>query len=400
MSNLQSNSELRRNRDFGRYFSGFTLVELLVVIAIIGVLASLLLPAVQAAREAARRMQCSSNIRQVGIALLSYESTHRVLVPIRTGPKDNADGEAINMLVSGMVGLAPHLEAPQIYSMYRQGFTSKAPPFTRFSKDGEHWSIGGDYVPWRTQIAVLRCPSDPGRMLMNDWSSMGRNNYAFCYGDSQRGAELKEWEATMDTTRGVFQLRDGRRLTEIFDGLTNTIAFGEVATANGVNFSDRSRQASIRGYQATSLTETAPGRGILPIDCLKTSQNRRYSAAQNPIARRGMHWGNGMSDFSGFNTVLPPNSPSCVLDTHDGAGIHSATSYHSGGAHALTLDLAVRFITDDIDVGPADAKSPGAYRMSGPLRHTPDWDAESPHGVWGAYGSIAGSEILRNELTQ
>jgi prepilin-type N-terminal cleavage/methylation domain-containing protein len=377
--------------------NAFTLVELLVVIAIIGLLAGLLLPAIQQAREAARRMQCSSNLRQVGIALAGYEATHRFLVPMRTGPQTNRAGRWIGMRVSGMVDLAPYMEMSSIYSQYREGFRSNRAPYSVFSADGEPWWQGGDYTPWRTQIPMLRCPSDPGRMMPGEWSSMGRSNYVFCYGDSQRGPELAEWETIGQTTRGVFQQLYGRTMASCLDGTSNTIAFGEAGTAPGVIAGKRIQEASIRGYQATSIPETTPGRGVLPSDCRATAMNGRYLKTQSPIAKRGLNWGDGLNDSNSFNTVLPPNSPSCIVGTHDGAGIQSASSYHVGGAHVLMLDNAVRFTSDQVESGPSDAVSPGAYRTNGPLKYTPDWSSPSPHGVWGAMGSISGSEVIPDD---
>lgn len=371
----------------------FTLVELLVVIAIIGLLSGLLLPAVQQAREAARRMQCSSNLRQLGVALAGYESTYRVLVPMRTGPQTNRAGLWIGMRVSGLVDLSPYMEMTSLYHQYKGGFQSNRSPFTNYSADGEPWWQGGDYTPWRTQIPMLRCPSDPGRIILGNFSSMGRSNFMFCYGDSQRGSELAEWEAVSSSTRGVFQLRYGRSLAGCLDGTSNTIALGEAATASGVIAGVRNVGVSIRGYQATSIAETAPGRGVLPSVCQATARHGRYLPTQLAIAKRGLHWGDGLNDTSGFNTVLPPNSPSCISDTDDGPGIQSASSFHVGGAHVLMLDCAIRFIDNSIDAGPSNAVSPGAFRLNGPLQFTSDWQSESPHGIWGALGSVAGSEI-------
>jgi hypothetical protein len=262
-----------------------------------------------------------------------------------------------------------------------------------FSADGEPWWQGGDYTPWRTQIPMLRCPSDPGRIMPGEWSSMGRSNFVFCYGDSQRGPELADWEIIGSTTRGMFQQLYGRSLSSCLDGTSNTIAFGEAGTAFGVIAGTRTIEASIRGYQATSLPETSPGRAVLPSDCQATATGGRYRKMQSPIAKRGLNWGDGLNDSNAFNTVLPPNSPSCIVGTHDGPGIQSLSSFHVGGAHTLMLDNSTRFVSNHIEAGLPAAVSPGAYRTNGPMRYTPDWNSESPHGVWGALGSIAGGEV-------
>ena len=367
--------------------SGFTLVELLVVIAIIGLLASLLLPAVQQAREAARRMACSSNLRQVGVALANYELAFKSLVPMRTGALVNQAGLWMGMRTSGMVSLAPFMEYAPILEMYRDGFKSSVAPFETYSPDGEPYWRGGGYRPWRTQIAMLRCPSDPNLFRSGHWSSMGRTNYAFCFGDSQRGVELEEWATIGATTRGMFQQRWGRHLVDCTDGTSNTISLGEIGTAQAAIAGDRTPGSTIQGYQATLLPEIAPGRGVSLARCMGTASQGRYINTQSIIAKRGMHWGDGFSDSSGFNTVLPPNSPSCIVASNDGAGIQSATSFHVGGVHVMMLDVSIRFVGNNIEAGSRESLSPGAYRTTGPMIQTPDWTSESPYGAWGAMGT-------------
>lgn len=372
--------------------TGFTLIELLVVIAIIGVLAGLLLPAIQNAREAVRRMQCSSNLRQIGVALMGYEYNYKSLVPLRNGPLTNFQYEWIGARVSGMVHLAPFMEQKRLFELYRYGFTASNPPHEIYAEDGEPYWQGGDYTPWRTQIPILRCPSDAGKMMSGNWNSMGRNNYVFCIGDSQRGIDLQEWEMQGSATRGIFQQCWGRSLVECQDGTSNTIALSEAGTANGVIAGDRTAQSRIQGYQATGVAEAGTGRGVLPAICKALATEGRYKQGQDNIAKKGLHWGDGNVDASGFNTILPPNSPSCIVGPSDGAGIHSASSYHIGGVHVVMLDNSVRFISNNIDTGSLTDPSPGAYSPNGPMQYTPDWTAGSPYGTWGAMGTLNGSD--------
>lgn len=131
----------------GRLRPGFTLVELLVVIAIIGILIAMLLPAVQAAREAARRSQCGSHLKQIGLGILNYESVHRVFPPTFTRTPDH----------HLFTFLLPYVEQQPAYAAYT------------FAKN---WSAIENRQARDTEIAVFRCPSAPGgRRYVSDYAA-------------------------------------------------------------------------------------------------------------------------------------------------------------------------------------------------------------------------------------
>ncbi len=119
---------------------GFTLVELLVVIAIIGVLVGLLLPAVQSAREAARRMSCSNNMKQLGLALLNYESAFKVLPPSRIALSNPTFQQSWTMMI------LPHLEQGNNYNLYDKNL---------------NWFHQNNLPVTTQQIATFKCPSTP-----------------------------------------------------------------------------------------------------------------------------------------------------------------------------------------------------------------------------------------------
>lgn len=165
----------------------FTLVELLVVISIIGVLVALLLPAVQNARESARRMSCGNNVKQLGIAIHNYHTAHDQMPIHGTGPTNENintatpdsiedDGTGFTRLeLSYLVGLLPFIEQAGLWEQISNPLTEE---------DGQIWpAFGprpktGEYPAWATDIPTYRCPSDPGFGV----PALGRTNYAACTG--------------------------------------------------------------------------------------------------------------------------------------------------------------------------------------------------------------------------
>lgn len=339
-----------------RKTAGFTLVELLVVIAIIGVLVALLLPAVQQAREAARRMQCVNQMKQTGLALHNYHDTYGRL-PARAGGTSSNQGR-----LSGWVGVLPFLEQGALYDQIAAG-DDTYPPF-----GSNPWDTG--FLPFRTQIDLLLCPSDPAPTKNDD--QIGFSNYAFSIGDCARSAA-----STVDS-RGPFSYYRYAGFNSITDGLSNTVMIGEKSIAV--------EGRRIRGgiVESSDPWVGSDQDDINPSACL--AMRGQGGFYQDGLTLRGTwsgrRWNDGAVTFTGISTILPPNSPSCLKDSWDGReGIASASSYHPGGANILFGDGSVTFISETIDTGDLSQAAP----RSGP----------SPYGVWGAMGSKSGGDTVQ-----
>ncbi len=352
--------------------SGFTLVELLVVIAIIGILIALLLPAVQAAREAARRSQCTNNLKQVCLSLHNYHDANRVFPSMRigTGNPDGGDWDSNGQRLSGLVSILPYLEQSGLYSQISSKWTSGT--YTAAPGGPRPWR--GEYQPWRAQVPAYICPSDSGAGTRTT-TSIAFNNYRFCVGDSINERN-NDTNSSDSNTRGLFARRAKNGMESASDGTSNTLALAERTICADTE----------RGKVVSDVAHSVAGADTNPGACLALPTSKGiYASGVNLFTgtpgnwRAGSRWSDGAVFYAGFTTVIGPNGPSCMQTAADSArAIMTPSSYHPGGINAALADGSVRFINDSIETGN--------------LALPPVQSGPSPYGVWGAMGSKNGGE--------
>jgi prepilin-type N-terminal cleavage/methylation domain-containing protein/prepilin-type processing-associated H-X9-DG protein len=401
---------------------GFTLVELLVVIAIIGVLVGLLLPAVQAAREAARRMSCSNNFKQLGLGIHNYHSAYKQLPTHGTGTQPgtpaawfNSSNQGNRLRLSMLVPILPFIEQQALWEQISNPNAQRTDGNTSAAvgTPANPWPAMGptpeviQYIPWTAEVPTHRCPSDPGFGL----PALGRTNYAACLGDStwqlyygsydNNRTAITQGRATQARAahRGFFVPIQETKFRDCLDGLSNTIAMGEIVTDLGDN--------NIRGQVTESAANTsAPGVSLPsirdnPSVCLPLIDPERprfwnplYHMQSRRLFARGYRWADQGALFTGCTTILPPNREICgPYNTLGTTLIATMSSQHPGGAHVLMGDGAVKFVTDSIEAGNSNA---GSVWLNGTGAQAPG--SASPYGLWGALGTRASKEVIDEEF--
>lgn len=327
-------------RSSGTVRRGFTLVELLVVIAIIGVLVALLLPAVQAAREAARRMSCQNNLKQIGLAVHNHESAlQRLPTGSESRPFPGAPTHPYNFYRwSTLAHLTPYLEQTNVYNTVDLD-TPLYPPTYQITPQNA--------IAASTIVPLFLCPSDQQQPVSRFTDSNGTEynwgptNYAGNAGSGIDGG-------TGYKTDGVFFINSKIRFADITDGTTNTVMFSESILGQGPEVSTDA--------SAMKFTTDYKYAGTAPL----TDSACASATLFNQSNRRGFSWVNGEYRCTMYNHYYTPNqkifdclgvnfSPD-LNELYSGVGWRAARSFHAGGIVNVTLvDGSVRTVTSSID---------------------------------------------------
>lgn len=307
---------------------GFTLIELLVVIAIIAILIALLLPAVQQAREAARRTQCKNNLKQIGLALHNYESTHSIL-PAGTF---NASGSGISNNSSPIPMILPYIEQGNAYTLFDFNVDTNGHINNQAAR--------------QQKMAMWNCPSHPGVapfVLAGTQcpNGCGTTTYAQSLGNN----------ANYASNNGPFGRRYGARFRDFTDGLSNTAVFGEIRLGTSAGSPTTGVVAVTDPFYYNAATNlpfgtwdaSATGDTIAVPECDNaTISNYLY---------RGKQYYRGIVVTTYYSHTLTPNSRrhDCIRGTGVDRGHLAARSYHVGGAQIVLGDGSVRFASDNID---------------------------------------------------
>lgn len=322
---------------------GFTLIEILVAIAIIGILLAILLPAVQRARAAAHRIQCANNLKQIGLALHNYQSSHGVFPTARMNRGLTPDFSSV------LCRLLPYLEQESLFNSLNFDLSSD--------------DVGASSLTAaQARIETFLCPAD-GYFVTGRY---GPNSYR-----ANIGTLLSENPFTVESRQGSFKGYDWLRPSNILDGLSTTAGFSEKLRGDGEDQFDP--QGRFR-KEAEFLLLSLPVVVDQPPDQAASLCQGADPATTPHGSRGGDSWlltglANGL-----YNHVMTPNNPTpdCAMDSPyhvetDRRGVFAARSYHPGGVNCVMMDGSTRFVSSSVDTS-----------------------------IWRAIGTRAGSETISN----
>jgi prepilin-type N-terminal cleavage/methylation domain-containing protein/prepilin-type processing-associated H-X9-DG protein len=313
---------------------GFTLIEMTVVIAISGVLLAMLLPAVHSAREAARRLECVTNLKQIGLALHSYQMAHHSLPQGSVAGMNQgtaSPGSHVAWSVHGQ--LLGDMEHQALYNAIN----------FRWGVEGSTDPNSGDRVNStviEAEISGYLCPSDPNSGRPN------RNNYHASMGSTALNDP--------QDSDGLFALSSANRLSDATDGISNTIIFGEAITGPAVEVHTPAPSLTdVRGISADAQTVNAGSNPAAIRDALKACDAASKARVAGPKAGRGQFWAKGSPGHTLFNTVSVPGLKAHTWNSCSDSDLaHSlfngTSSAHPGGTNILIADGSVKFFGENI----------------------------------------------------
>ena len=308
----------------------FTLVELLSVVAVLGLLIGLMLPAVQAAREAARRAQCQNNLRQIGLAVYTYHASWYCF-PSACTNKRFANNDTYGGLFAVQARILPEMDQAVLYNAlnFDVGCWGTTNLSDRYISGASAYRANA--TVFTTTIAGFLCPSDSGPLSAHGNNYRGNEGVGGAYGTT---AEFP------DSANGIFPIRGPVSADRVPDGLSHTVAFAERLRGSGSGPFSPERDV----FGLLSFTRTADD---LLIACRVAARPRGIPDA---VRDGGFWWA-----YTGLGQTLitlaqAPNGkvPDCTLIALPPKGMMTARSHHPGGVNAAMADGSVRFVGETI----------------------------------------------------
>ena len=301
--------------------AGFTLIELLVAIAIIGILVSLLLPAVQQAREAARGIHCRNNLKQLGLAFHNYESAHAVFP----------------LISSNVTGFSPQARIlPFVDQANLHDLIDFDQPLTTFG-GGVTTSLNPAFIGIQDRLLpVLLCPSDSGNPILMDLGVPWAGTNYLVNGGSGPGFS---YCSTGGQSDGLFWRGSRVRFRDITDGASNTILMAE-----GLFGARESLPTTVLVDPQRQMQSAGGGP-----PCNQTAEELIASAPIIYNGRRNGSWIRTTGFHISINGFFTPNSRQPDV-SYNGDVVTSSRSDHVGGTHVLMADGAVRFVSNSVDL--------------------------------------------------